>query len=115
MARHVDRYPRGRLLDIRCFRGEFMEHARRRGWSVAGIEFSTVPPNLYNLDIFYGAIAKAPFKRESFDVLTLWAVLEHVYHPRAVLREVPSFLKPGGTAIILVPKFQQHSRATDAP
>jgi SAM-dependent methyltransferase len=82
-----------------------MEHARRQGWNVAGIEFSVVPPNLYDLDIFYGPIANAPFERESFDVVTLWAVLEHVYHPRAVLREVRGFLKPGGTAIILVPNF----------
>jgi SAM-dependent methyltransferase len=106
MAKHVNRYSRGRLLDIGCFRGEFMEYVRREhGWKVAGIEFSTRPPNLYNLDIFYGKIENAPFEPESFNIVTLWAVLEHVYYPRATIRAVRKLLKPGGSAIILVPNF----------
>lgn len=100
------RYPRGRLLDIGCFRGELLEHMRREhGWEVAGVEFSTLPPNLYGLDIHYGDLAEAPFEPASFDVVTLWAVLEHVYHPRAIIQQVHRFLKPGGTVIILVPNF----------
>lgn len=106
MARHVTRYPRGRLLDIGCFRGEFMEHLRvKHGWQVAGVEFSQRPPNSYGLDIFYGDIAGAPFKEASFDVVTVWAVMEHVYDPRHTLREVHRLLKPGGTVIVLVPNF----------
>jgi SAM-dependent methyltransferase len=106
MARHVTRYPRGRLLDVGCFRGEFMEHLRaEHGWDVAGVEFSQRPPNSYGLDIFYGDIADAPFADASFDVVTVWAVMEHVYHPAHTLRHVQRLLKPGGTAIILVPNF----------
>jgi SAM-dependent methyltransferase len=106
MARHVTRYPRGRLLDVGCFRGEFMEHLRtQHGWDVAGVEFSQRPPNAYGLDIFYGDIADAPFEDGSFDVITVWAVLEHVYHPPHTLRHVQRLLKPGGTASVLVPNF----------
>jgi SAM-dependent methyltransferase len=106
MAQHVCRYPTGRLLDVGCFRGEFMEHLRsRHGWDVAGIEFSQRPPNFYGLDIFYGDIAAAPYEDASFDVVTIWAVLEHVYHPAQTLAHVGRLLKPGGTVIILVPNF----------
>ncbi|MGB3811108.1 MAG: class I SAM-dependent methyltransferase [Parvibaculum sp.] len=106
MAEHVNRYQRGRLLDIGCFRGEFIEHMRRtHGWEVAGVEFSELPPNLYDLNIFRGDVAEAPFEHESFDVVTIWAVLEHVYHPERVLNAVRKFLKPGGRVIILVPNF----------
>jgi SAM-dependent methyltransferase len=106
MAQHVTRYPRGRLLDIGCFRGEFMEYMRAtHGWDVAGLEFSQRPPNYYGLDIFYGDLADAPFADASFDVITLWAVLEHVYDPSAILGSVQRLLRPGGTAIVLVPNF----------
>jgi SAM-dependent methyltransferase len=106
MAKHIARYPRGRLLDVGCYRGELMEHMRtRHGWSVAGIEFSQRPTNHFDLDIFYGDIARSPFPSDSFDVVTLWAVLEHVYNPTHVLQHVRRLLRPGGTCIILVPNF----------
>jgi SAM-dependent methyltransferase len=106
MARHVTRYPQGRLLDIGCFRGEFMEHLRAgHGWDVAGVEFSQRPPNFYGLDIFYGDLAAAPFADASFDVVTIWAVLEHVYDPAHTLRQAQRLLKPGGSVVILVPNF----------
>ena len=106
MARHVTRYGRGRLLDVGCFRGEFIEYLRAtHGWDVAGVEFSQRPPNYYGLDIFYGALADAPFADASFDVITLWAVLEHVYDPSTTLGHVGRLLRPGGTAIVLVPNF----------
>jgi SAM-dependent methyltransferase len=106
MAQHLRRYPRGRLLDIGCFRGEFMEYMRATdGWEVAGVEFSQRPPNYYGLDIFYGDLANAPYAEESFDVVTIWAVLEHVYDPSALLGRVRRLLRPGGTVIVLVPNF----------
>lgn len=107
MASHVNRYPRGRLLDIGCFRGELMEHLRaEHGWRVAGVEFSERPPNHWGLDIFYGPLSDAPFDDGSFDVVTLWAVLEHVYDPTAVLAQVERLLRPGGVTIVLVPNFR---------
>src|SRR5712691_3584276 len=97
MAEHVNRYPRGRLLDIGCFRGEFIEHMRaEHGWEVKGVEFSDRPPNHFGLDIFYGDIADAPYPDGTFDVITLWAVLEHVYDPSRMLAQAERFLKPGG-------------------
>ncbi|MDQ8728349.1 class I SAM-dependent methyltransferase [Bradyrhizobium sp. LHD-71] len=105
MAAHLDRYPKGRLLDIGCYRGEFIYHMNELGWDAHGIEFSSRPPNLFGQSIFYGDIANAPFAEQSFDVVTIWAVFEHVYDPRHVLKQAHRLLRPGGTLIILVPNY----------
>lgn len=105
MAAHLKRYQTGRLLDIGCYRGEFIYHMGRLGWETHGIEFSNRPPNLFNQSIFYGDIADAPFEDHVFDVITIWAVFEHVYDPRHVLQEAYRLLRPGGSIIILVPNY----------
>jgi SAM-dependent methyltransferase len=95
----------GRLLDVGCQKGEFIYVMRRRGWEVEGVEFSRTPPNLFAMPIFYGALGAAPFAAESFDLITLWAVLEHVHDPVGMLTLVRRFLKPTGRAYVLVPNF----------
>lgn len=98
----VKHLPPGRLLDIGCQKGEFPFFMSQRGWEVQGVEFFPGPPNLFGLDIFYGNLADAAFPSETFDLVTLWAVLEHVYHPREMLGEVQRILKPGGAVVLLV-------------
>ena len=96
----------GRLLDVGCAKGEFLEVMRRRGWDVSGVEFSRTPPNLFNLPIHYGTLADAPYAAQSFDLITLWAVLEHMHDPVGLLRRVRALLKQNGRAFILVPNFR---------
>jgi SAM-dependent methyltransferase len=95
----------GRLLDIGCQKGEFMFFMQQRGWSVQGVEWSTKPPNLFGLDICFGTLEKANHPPEAFDLVTLWAVLEHVYGPRKMLCDIHRLLKPGGKAVMLVTNF----------
>jgi 2-polyprenyl-3-methyl-5-hydroxy-6-metoxy-1,4-benzoquinol methylase len=92
----------GRLLDVGCQKGEFLLFMQQRGWEVKGVEFSSTPPNLFGLDISYGKLEDVAFPTESFDLVTLWAVFEHVYHPREMLGEVHRLLKPGGRVVLLV-------------
>lgn len=105
-ARFLDGLAPGRLLDIGCTKGEFLETMRRRGWQVAGTDFSRTPPNLFGLDIFYGLPEEAPYADGSFDAITLWAVLEHIYYPRRTMAAVERMLRPGGRAIVLVPNLR---------
>jgi SAM-dependent methyltransferase len=79
---------------------------KQRGWEVQGIEFSQKPPNLFSQPIFYGRLENAPFPAHSFDVVTMWAVLEHVHEPIAALARVARLLRPGGRAFVLVPNFR---------
>ncbi len=95
----------GRLLDIGCSRGEFLHRMREVGWEPFGIDFSATPPNMFNVPVFTGTVDQAPYPRESFDLVTLWAVLEHIHDPLPMLKQVRSFLKKDGRAYILVPNF----------
>lgn len=104
-ARFLDDLPPGRLLDIGCQKGEFLHWMKRKGWEVEGVEFSSLPPNLFDVPIHRRDADKLGFADQSFDAVTLWAVLEHVHEPVAVLREVRRLLRPGGRAVVLIPNF----------
>jgi SAM-dependent methyltransferase len=104
MCRWLSHLPPARLLDVGCFKGEFMHEMFKRGWSAKGVEFSTVPENNYGLDIFYGDVAELP-DRPQYDATTLWAVLEHVADPRRTIEECARLTRQGGRLFILVPNF----------
>jgi 2-polyprenyl-3-methyl-5-hydroxy-6-metoxy-1,4-benzoquinol methylase len=91
----------GKLLDIGCGKGDFLFFMQQKGWKVQGIDFSSTPPNLFDLDIHYGDLSKADYQSNSFDLITLWAVLEHVYDPKSLLLEINRILRPGGTMVAL--------------
>jgi 2-polyprenyl-3-methyl-5-hydroxy-6-metoxy-1,4-benzoquinol methylase len=103
--RMVSKMPVGRVLDIGCQKGEFLEVMRRRGWQTAGMEFSDRPPNLFGHAISYVRAEDAPFEDGAFDLITMWAVLEHVHDPVTVLASIKRMLKTTGKAFVLVPNF----------
>lgn len=95
----------GVLLDVGCQKGEFMYFMQQKGWHVRGCDFSSKPPNVFGLDIFYGDFDLAGYSENSFDLITLWAVLEHVYNPEEMLKKLNRLLKPGGSIVMLVTNF----------
>lgn len=99
LVKHIEK---GKLLDIGCNKGEFLYFMQKKGWIVKGVEFSAKPPNLFNQDIFYGELKDAYFPEKAFDLVTLWAVLEHVYDPMDLLHEINRVLVPQGRIVLLV-------------
>ena len=98
----------GRLLDIGCATGVFLHAMQEKGWEVHGVEPSehavAYAREQYELTtITHGVLADTRFPDGSFDVVTLWDVLEHVADPKAVLNEVYRILKPAGLLVISVP------------
>jgi SAM-dependent methyltransferase len=92
----------GSLLDIGCANGDWLKLMRDRGWRVAGLEPSPNSDNPHRLDIRKAAIETADYPAESFDVITAWAVFEHLHDPMSAFRHVARWLKPGGYLIIAV-------------
>lgn len=95
----------GRLLDIGTMKGEFLSVARDAGWQVEGVEFSDRVPSLFDVPIRYGEFLDMEFPGGSCDCITMWAVLEHVYEPRAYVAKVATLLKGGGSFIGVVTNF----------
>jgi SAM-dependent methyltransferase len=97
----------GALLDLGCSSGSFLESLPRDSWKLYGIEMSAegarTTGTRTGAQVFVGDILNAPFPRESFDVITCFDVLEHLYEPRRVMARVGEWLKPGGIFYVLVP------------
>jgi SAM-dependent methyltransferase len=99
----------GALLDLGCSSGSFLESLKGEGWKLHGIEMSSdcakIAEAKSSAQVFAGDILEAPFRRESFDVITCFDVLEHLYEPRRVIAKVGEWLKPGGIFYVLVPNI----------
>ena len=99
----------GRLLDIGCSTGLFLDAARHVGYQTQGIEFSTASADFardhFALDVVQGDVASAKLAPASFDVVTMFDVIEHVPDPLADLRAIHALLAPGGTLIISTPNI----------
>ncbi len=97
----------GALLDLGCSSGSFLEFMRSESWRLYGIEMSAESARTAEARsgarVFVGDILDATFSRESFDVITCFDVLEHLYEPRDVMARVSEWLKPGGIFYVLVP------------
>jgi 2-polyprenyl-3-methyl-5-hydroxy-6-metoxy-1,4-benzoquinol methylase len=102
--------PTGALLDLGCSSGSFLTSLKGQSWELYGIEMSRPTAEQAEANsgakVFVGDILEAPFERESFDVITCFDVLEHLYEPRRVIKRVSEWLKPGGIFYILVPNIE---------
>ena len=95
-----------KLLDVGCGSGEFLQWMQQFGWVVNGLDLSPVAVNAarkYGLEIFEGQLKDAPYPPASFDVITMWDVLEHVHDPLANLKRVAELLKCGGRFTVTLP------------
>ncbi len=101
--------PPGRLLDIGAGEGAFMEAMKRRGWDVSGTDVSAEAARRTSqrlgATIRVGPAEALAFESETYDLVTLWDVLEHLHDPLRVLRRVRSVLRGGGRVLISVPNF----------
>ncbi len=101
----------GKLLDIGAGTGFFVQHMQRAGWQTTGLEpdettrqraASLHKTNLLDTEAFYHMPA------ESFDVITMWHVLEHVHDLHPYLDQLKKVLTPGGKIFIAVPNYTSY-------
>ena len=99
---------KGRILDIGAGTGDFLLEAKNQNWDILGIE-----PNDKAKGIAVGKGIKfgdtiEKLESNSFDVITMWHVLEHVPDVEHQVAELKRLLKPSGTIIIAVPNFKSY-------
>ncbi|MCX6710335.1 MAG: class I SAM-dependent methyltransferase [Candidatus Woesearchaeota archaeon] len=108
--REIDRLTggkRGKLLDVGCGEGEFMELAKKDWWQVYGIEpagSSVKRCQKKKLNVEKGFFPD-DFRgsRQKFDAITMFDVLEHMHHPKSALFSAGKLLKEGGLLVVRVP------------
>jgi SAM-dependent methyltransferase len=102
------RTPPGRLLDVGCATGLFVAAARDAGWAATGIDASAwavarAAERCPQATFRQGLVDHLDFPAGSFDVVTLWDVLEHVPQPLPALHRVRGWLAPGGCLFLSLP------------
>ena len=97
----------GLLLDVGCFSGMFLSNAEKRGFKPSGIEPNREAylrlKNNSQLNVIHGSLASARFAADTFSVVSLLDVVEHVSEPVSELQEVFRILRPGGLLVLSTP------------
>lgn len=92
-------------LDIGCAAGYFVSYMKGRGYDAYGIEIADGPVRFaretLKLNIFQeNFLDWDPQFQNQFDVITLWATIEHLHKPKETLEKIKNHLKPGGVLIL---------------
>jgi 2-polyprenyl-3-methyl-5-hydroxy-6-metoxy-1,4-benzoquinol methylase len=106
IEKHISK---GKILDIGSGTGEFLNHCRKKGWDVYGIE-----PNSNAREKVFTSHGLKLFKnvevleaeKESMDVITMWHVLEHLEEPAKQFRINYRLLRPGGVLVVALPNYE---------
>ena len=99
---------KGNLLDIGAGTGDFLLTAKQNGWNTIGVEPSEKAKGIaINKGIKFSDSTQE-LESHSFDVITMWHVLEHVPNLEIQIRELKRLVKPNGTIIIAVPNYKSY-------
>jgi 2-polyprenyl-3-methyl-5-hydroxy-6-metoxy-1,4-benzoquinol methylase len=97
-----------KLLDVGCGAGQFLRAAIDAGWDAEGVELNrenACAVAEFGIRVFWGTLEDAAFSDATFDVVSLWDVLEHIPCPVHFLLETLRILKPGGLVFLQSPNI----------
>jgi SAM-dependent methyltransferase len=126
-SRLINKYKTGgKVLDIGCGTGEFLNHMKNKGFLVSGIEPEPKARNFaikkYGLDIM-NEDRLENLSNDNFDIISMWHVLEHVYNINARLKKIHDLLDNDGYFFNALPmidspdskKFGKYWAGLDVP
>ena len=96
------------FLDVGCAFGGFVAAAQQAGYQAQGLdisEYAIAHAKKQGLPIQQGDLSNNTLADESFDVITMIEVLEHLPEPQKVLKHITRLLRPGGLALIQTANF----------
>ncbi len=96
---------KGRILDIGAGVGDFLSVCKNDDWQTVGIEPSDKAKNIAKSKGVSFVEHLSELEDNSFDIITMWHVLEHVPDLENQIKELKRLIKPNGTVIIAVPNF----------
>jgi 2-polyprenyl-3-methyl-5-hydroxy-6-metoxy-1,4-benzoquinol methylase len=126
LVENVSSTRKGHILDIGTGTGFFLNEMKQKGWEITGTEKSSdareFSKKQFNLDIL-PTDELFNLKENSFDVITLWHVLEHIHQLDKNMKQLFKLLKKDGKLIIAVPNhssydathYREHWAAYDVP
>ena len=102
----------GRMLDVGCATGAFLDGMREHGWKVMGIEPGTraavYAREVLGLQVQNTTFEAAQLEPESLDLVTMWNVLEHLSDPRQAFYRIKKALRPGGLLVFAIPNTESY-------
>jgi 2-polyprenyl-3-methyl-5-hydroxy-6-metoxy-1,4-benzoquinol methylase len=105
---------KGKILDIGCGTGAFLNSMQTAGWDITALEPD--PTARLKAKELYGIQPDPPGKlfelRENgYNAVTMWHVLEHVHELHAYMEKISKLLAPGGKLFIAVPNYTSKDAA----
>jgi 2-polyprenyl-3-methyl-5-hydroxy-6-metoxy-1,4-benzoquinol methylase len=97
---------KGKILDIGAGTGDFLSVVKNDGWQTIGVEPSNRAKAIAKNKGVSFVSETTELENHSFDIISMWHVLEHVPDLDQQIKELKRLLKPTGTLIIAVPNFK---------
>ena len=98
--------PVGRMLEIGCASGAYLQKMKQLGWEVAGIEpsaYASQQASRHGHAIFNGPVESAPDPPKPYDLIVGWMVLEHLHDPVNALKKMHQWSAPSARLVLSVP------------
>lgn len=97
----------GRLLDVGCATGVFLDMMRKKGWDVEGLEISdelaSYARKTFSLNVHVKDLTSEKLNREPFHVITLFDVIEHIPDPNLMISACRDLLVDNGVLLLRTP------------
>ncbi len=105
----LERYAfKGKLLDYGCGTGHFLARAKKIGWQVQGVEPDADARALAQGELGDEVKASVHELDQSYNVITLFHVLEHVHELEVTLKQLISRLDKNGVLFLALPNYLSH-------